>query len=123
MRTLLPFPTSSLLQDYHSFFDRTRSAETPHQLFATDEGWVLRIDLPGFAKSEIALNFEDKALVLHAKQEETTERLRESISQRYALGEEVDTTQIAASLEHGVLEIKLPKHAEPADKSTQIEIQ
>lgn len=94
-----------------------KQPEKKHQLFSTPEGWVTRIDLPGYEKSDITLQFEDDALTLTANNEARGEK-----SLRFALGDEVKVDEINAKLEHGVLEISLPKKEETLPESHQIEI-
>jgi len=75
-----------------------------YQLYSTDNGWAARIDLPGYAKKEINLNFKDQALTLTAENE-----TRGTRNLKLPLGDEVETCEISAKLEHGILEITLPK--------------
>ena len=121
MRTFSPITTRSLFNDF--FFDQTVRHQTNHQLFSTEKGWALRIDLPGFSKQELQLKYEDKALSLKAQSSEDAETARPVVSQRYALGEEVDTKQITAKLEHGVLEVQLPRLEEQPEQTSSINIQ
>lgn len=88
-----------------------------HQLFSTPEGWVTRIDLPGYVKSDLTLQFEKDALTLTANNEARGEK-----TLRFALGDEVKVEAINAKLEHGVLEISLPKKEETTPVNHQIEI-
>ncbi len=89
-----------------------------HQLFSTETGWAARVDLPGYTKEEISLNFEEHTLLLKADNEERGER-----DLRLALGDEVETAGITAKLENGVLEIALPKKETPSTESQDITIQ
>ncbi|MGJ8673559.1 Hsp20/alpha crystallin family protein [Rubritalea sp.] len=123
MRTLSPFTTRSLLNEFNTFFDTTARPQSNHQLFSTDIGWLIRIDLPGFKKEDLSLDFEDKAIVLTAEQNTEQENKRPSVTQRYALGEEVDAKNIQAKLEDGVLEITLPRKEEQELESKSINIQ
>ena len=88
-----------------------------YQLFSSPEGWATRIDLPGYSKDDLSLRFEDDALNLTAENEQ---RGKQSI--RFALGDEVEASKISAKLEHGVLEISLPRKEETKPESKQIEI-
>ncbi|MGJ8655726.1 MAG: Hsp20/alpha crystallin family protein [Akkermansiaceae bacterium] len=89
-----------------------------HQLFSTDTGWAARVDLPGYTKEELSLNFEEHTLTLKANNETRGER-----NLRLALGDEVETSGITAKLENGILEITLPKKETPSTESQNIEIQ
>ena len=88
-----------------------------HQLFSTENGWAARVDLPGYTNEEISLQFEDQALTLKAKNETRGQR-----SLRLPLGDEVETSEISAKLEHGILEITLPKKETTEAETKSIEI-
>lgn len=98
-----------LLKDALSVFDHSRIEQESHQIFSTQAGWAIRLDLPGFDKSDIKLHLEDHALHLVACQPEGVENRRPVSEHRFALGDEVSTKEIIAKLENGVLEILLPR--------------
>ncbi|MFC5049331.1 Hsp20/alpha crystallin family protein [Rubritalea spongiae] len=123
MRTFSPNTTRSLLDEFNTLFDSALRPQASHQLFSTDSGWLIRIDLPGFDKEDISLNYEDKSLILKAEQSAEQEPQRPALSRRYALGEEVDVDSITAKLELGVLDITLPKKEEQEESVKTIEIQ
>jgi len=89
-----------------------------HQLFSTDTGWAARVDLPGYTKEEIKLSFEEHTLTISAENEARGKR-----NLSLSLGDEVETVQISAKLENGVLEIALPKKESPTSEIKNIEIQ
>lgn len=88
-----------------------------HQLFSTDKGWAARVDLPGYTKEDISLHFEEQSLTLKAENE--TRGLR---SLKIPLGDEVENSEISAKLEHGILEITLPKKETAEAETKSIEI-
>ena len=104
MRTLSPFTTRSLFNELNIFFEESPQA---HQLYTTDDGWAVRVDLPGFEKSDLELHFEEKP--------EGSESTRPTAHHKFALGEEVDSLSITAKLENGVLEVSLPRKEEVAN--------
>jgi len=82
--------------------DTIHDASHPdHLLYATDDGWVLQIDLPGVDKSEVTITTEDDALLISAA--------NESSMRRFMLGKDVDANGISAKFEAGVLEVSLPR--------------
>ena len=91
-----------------------------HQLFSTESGWAARVDLPGYTKEEISLNFENHTLTLKAGSEDHSRGER---NLKLALGEEVETSAITAKIENGILEINLPKKEASSNESHNIEIQ
>lgn len=87
-----------------------------------EEQYVATLDLPGVKKKDIDLKVEGKSLSIKAKRntrgKENSEE--QSIQHSLTLGDGVNTENIHATLEDGVLEIILPK-AE-ANKSRQIAV-
>ncbi len=130
MRNILPW-NSGIFAELNNIINQSINAidseveqrcagypNSKHQLFSTESGWAARVDLPGYTKEEITLNFEDHTLTLKAENETRGER-----NLRLALGDEVETTAISAKLENGILEITLPKKESLSLESTDIEIQ
>ena len=107
MRTISPFTTRSLFYGLNSLFEESPRPQA-HQLYATDNGWVARVDLPGFEKSDLELHFEDSALHLIAEKPEGSENARPTAHHKLTLGDEVDSLAITANLKNGVLEVTLP---------------
>lgn len=128
MRALSNYPPTiftgldHLLQDAMSIFEKGVIEQEAHQIYSTEDGWAIRLDLPGFEKSDIKLHIEDHALHLVASQAEDLEHRRPDSEHRFALGKEVNTREISAKLENGVLEIKLPR-TEISNEIQSIEIQ
>lgn len=111
MRTFTPFTTRSLFSELNNLFEDRPQA---HQLYATETGWFVRVDLAGFEKSDLELHFEDSALHLIAEKPEGSASTRPAAHHKFTLGEEVDSLSITAKLENGVLEVNLPRKEEVA---------
>ena len=90
---------------------------------ANDTELLLQFELPGYDKSEININLEDRLLTVSAEKQadEKTESeksvwvRREITSTRYerkvTLPENIDTTGITAECKNGILTLTLPKLA------------
>ncbi len=130
MRTILPW-NNGLFAELNNIINQSIQAvdsevnqryagypNSKHQLFSTETGWAARVDLPGYSREEVSLNFEDHTLTLKAENETRGER-----NLRLALGDEVETSGINAKLENGILEITLPKKESASTESQNIEIQ
>jgi HSP20 family protein len=87
----------------------------------TDAAYLIRCDLPGVNESDIELTCEQSVLTLRAAQQETglldakyqSKEYRTGVYERsFRLPRGLDETAIAATLNHGVLEIRLPKSVE-----------
>lgn len=94
----------------------------------TDSGYMLEMDLPGFAKDEVKVSLEDGTLTVSAakgldKDEQDKKTGRYIRRERYAgacersfyVGEEVTQDEIRGEFKHGILKIFIPKkEAKPA---------
>lgn len=144
-----PFDTLERMFDRMSdqFQEAARSWESGDQLdswtvrgdsMATDvrddaDEFVVTVDVPGFARDEIDVRVTDDVLSVEASHEETAvetdderyirrERAHRTLSRSLVLPEPVETGDVAATLDHGVLTITIPK-AEPLDEGTAIDIE
>lgn len=91
----------------------------PLDVVESESSFVVRADVPGFKKEQIALDLEKGVLTVRAEaaeqNEETQdryhrrERRSQSVERRIALPEGVLESEIAADLADGVLTITLPK--------------
>lgn len=109
-------------------------AALPLDVVESESAFVVRADVPGFKREQIALDLEKGILTVRAEaatpqegqKEETAERYHrrerrtQSVSRRIALPEGVLESQIAADLNDGVLTITLPKA--PQAQARKIEI-
>jgi HSP20 family molecular chaperone IbpA len=83
-----------------------------------DAEWLVVADLPGVAKDAVNIRFEANELAIDARRPAATtggllaEEYRTSDFRRvFAMPDGIDAEKIEARLEHGVLEVKLPKVA------------
>lgn len=87
--------------------------------------------MPGLAKEDISVDFKNGVLTIQGnKKEEKKDEANNSYSSQrrsfyrsYSLPEDVDPAGVKAKMEHGVLEIVIPKPKETEQKSTAISIQ
>ena len=90
----------------------------------TDAGFELTIDLPGFKKDEVNLELKDGYLTIQAAKgldkEEPEKKGKYIRQERYAgacsrsfyVGDDVESTDICAKYEDGILKISVPKAAQ-----------
>jgi len=120
-------PNLSWVNELDRFFDRSlfnpAPVAGPRESFQeSDNAWILRLDLPGFSKEDIALTVTDSTLRLTA--ETPPQRpFGGKFERQWKLGNDIDPTAIAARLENGVLELTLAKRPEVVPQTTTIEIQ
>ena len=89
----------------------------------TDEGYEVDVELPGFKKDEVTVDLQDDYLTISAakaldKDESDQkgkflrqERYTGSMSRSFYVGDDVESTDICAKYEDGILKISVPKAA------------
>jgi len=86
----------------------------------TGNDYLVEVDVPGYKSEEINLETESNSLILSIKTDESQESNVKSyiskerrkyafFSRRIGLPKNADTSMIDASLEDGVLKVKIPK--------------
>jgi HSP20 family protein len=107
----------------------TQSARSNAPRFV-DEGarWTLVLDIPGAKKEDVSVTVDGGALTLTARREVAgagrllhQERRAWSLKHTWDLPEGVDGSAITAALEHGVLQVAIPKP--PVSEPRRIDIQ
>lgn len=90
----------------------------------TDTAFELAIDLPGFAKEDVAVDLKDGYLTINAKTAKETEdkdekgtyvrkeRFSGTCSRTFYVGEDIEEDDVKAKFENGVLTIDVPKKQE-----------
>jgi len=101
-------------------------------IYEKDNKIIVKASLPGMKKDDIDITVEDGVLTLKGeikKEDEIKEenyfkkeRYFGTFQRSFALGDGVDYEQINASYKDGVLNIEIPKKAEPAKEVKKIEI-
>jgi HSP20 family protein len=89
----------------------THTPET--DLFASEDAFLLTVDLPGVSESEIDITVEAHTLVLRAGggEDALTRWYR-----RFGLPRAVDVGEITATHSDGVLQLHIPRHAQNTRK-------
>ena len=73
-------------------------------IFENDDHYLVRADVPGVDKDHVEISFHEGKLSFEATLE--SERV---YTRTLGFGDDVDPDAIEAKLEHGVLEVRLPK--------------
>lgn len=104
----------------------------PLDRLQTEEAYFYHVDLPGVARKDVDLRVEDDRLVVSGRrrpdfEKESTvvghrERMRGRFYRAIRLPEGVDVDGVEATVEDGVLVVRLPK-TEEAPRSTRIPIE
>ena len=103
----------------------------PTDVFVTDSKVIVRIDVAGVRPDDVEVTCEGSTLVINGKRDfpydpEVTRFLSRGIfygefAQRVQLGDRLDTGNIGARYDNGVLEVTIPFAEEAKPRSIQIE--
>lgn len=94
-----------------------------------EEAWIVSVELPGVRKEDVKATVENEILEIVARRQlETPESWRPLASYetercwrlRLDVGPEVDEARVAASLEDGVLTLRLPLRDEVRPRTVEI---
>ena len=93
-----------------------RPAVMPMDAWRDGDAFIVEFDLPGIKRDSIALDVERNVLTVHAERRRpdqnremvSAERPRGVFSRQLFLGETLDTDQIEASYQDGVLRLTIP---------------
>lgn len=102
-------------------------------IFDTEDNYILKMEIPGFAKDELDIEFKDSVLSVKGehKQEENKsedenyhwiERNTGSFARSFRFPKSVDVKKIDASLKNGILELKIAKPEEKKPKTVPISV-
>ncbi len=100
--------------------DACAAAESVEASDADAKGWNLRLELPGFKKGEVSLNADGEFLTVTAETADESRAFLKNVERRVRLSEEVDTDNIQARLEDGLLYLEIPRRAKEEPKAISI---
>lgn len=93
----------------------TSARSTPVEIRESEQGYILCADIPGIPAEKVDVQVSGNMLTIHAEnREEKSEgeeysRQYRSFDQSFSLPSNIDADQIEANVEHGVLQIFIPK--------------
>ena len=113
--------------------EETRSPEQyvtpPVDIYETQEGLVVKADLPGVARDSMDLRVENNLLTIRAKAAHGAPGepiYREyglvNFFRQFELNERVDQSKISAELNHGVLTLNLAKAEEAKPRKIDVKV-
>jgi HSP20 family protein len=106
--------------------------EVPTEVFRTSERIVVRMDLPGVNPDDVEVTMQESTLVINGKREfpykaDDVQFMRRGtfygdFTQRVSLSKGLNTDEISARYDNGVLEFSIPFAAEVQPKRIEIEV-
>lgn len=99
-------------------------------IYEKDGNYIIEVDVPGFKKDDVKIDYEDGYLTISAKKEEVVEENTNYIRKERHYGEysrsyyvgNIDESMIKAKFEDGTLNISFPKE-DPNKNAKQIPIE
>lgn len=98
--------------------------------YRTEEGLVLKLELPGVSPDQVEVNYDRGVLTISGERSSEDETRKDNyirrersvgrFSRSITLSDQVDPSQIQARFEHGVLELRIP--TAPEQRPTRIPI-
>jgi len=109
--------------------DLERTSWTPAaDVYETEAGYLIALDLPGIDRAALEIDVEDKQLVVRGNRlaEESkphrSERPHGKFLRKFNLPASIDNAKIEAQYQDGVLQIELPRSEEQKAQRVQIKI-
>jgi HSP20 family protein len=99
----------------------TRGQGGGYELYERDGSYVLSIELPGFSRDEISVQWHDGTVVVDAVHEAANPNRSREAHKRYRVSVDIDPEEIQARYRHGVLDVYLPPLE--SDASTTIPVE
>ncbi len=136
MFELMPF-AKSVMNPFYEMDRMTRSFFGDVPAFRTDvqdngSSYTLEAELPGFRKEDIAIDIDGDRLTIQAQRSDTQEEKTDNYLRRerycgaYSRSfdiSQVESSQITASYDNGILKLELPKKEAAVPAARRLEIQ
>ena len=104
------------------------SAMYPVDIHEDNDNLIVEAELPGYTRDEIDVNIEQGILTISAQrkveekkgEEHLKERTYKRVYRRFSLPTSVNTEQVDAHLDNGVLTLKMPKREEVKPRKIEV---
>ena len=121
---------STINSEINSLFQKE---SVPVNIKQTKDSYILEVVAPGWDKNDIKVSLDDKLLTISAEKKNEVNEANESFLRKefasrsfkrsFNVDEKIDTANIQAKYENGVLTLNLPKAPEVKASSKEISIQ
>jgi HSP20 family protein len=87
-----------------------------------DDGWEVEVRLPGVAPEEVAVDMADRELTVRSTRSESdhTGSRYQGFVYRLTVPSDVDPDQIDATMDHGLLKVRLPRRTGVASRRIEV---
>ncbi len=124
------FFDDAFARDFFGGDFKTKAISTPSaNILETKDKFSVELSVPGWNKEDYNIQVESKTLILSAdKKEETREEgtkwnrrefRQHSFKRMFELSENINTAEIAAKYENGILSVELPKKEELKEETAK----
>jgi HSP20 family protein len=130
MRAVLSWDPFREMAPFQMFEDRSTTFAPAFDIKETKDAYEFKADLPGIDEKELEVTVTGNRLTVGGKREEeheeksdryyAYERSYGSFSRSFTLPEGSDPEKLSASLERGVLDLKVPKKPEVQPKKIEV---
>jgi HSP20 family protein len=97
---------SEIFGETYSNFNLSKDSH----ITSEDSGWSIEIAVPGFLKDEISIKVDNQVLTVEGKVKENEEsKIKRDFKKTYSIPNNIKLDKVDASLENGILFIKLEK--------------
>lgn len=105
-----------------AYWEEMEKFSMPVEIVDKGKEFVLKAEIPGVKKEDLDIDIDKNCICINAKKEEKKQEENEKssykktefrygeFSRRIYLPDEIDLEKTEAKLEHGILEITVPKH-------------
>jgi HSP20 family protein len=142
--THVKFTTKPVTKTFDNLFDellnvnwnnqaKENNVVPPVNIFETKDGFHLELNVPGRNKEDFKVNFDDDLLTIsYEKPEEKNSEEYQTIrrefnfknfTRTFSIDKNIDTGNIHAKYENGLLKFFLPKKEQPKKETKQISVQ
>ena len=112
--------------------DSASAFAPPVDIAESDEGFTIRVDLPGIQQKDVKVSLLGDVLTIRGERQQTqetqgqnlhrVERRYGTFERTFSLGVAVRADQVTASYRDGVLEIHVPKAEEAKVREIQVQV-
>jgi HSP20 family protein len=79
-----------------------------YELYEEDGEFVLTVEMPGFERDEIEVNWYEGRLDISAEHEDEAAGRKQTYHRTFRMPKEIEPEEIAAEYRNGILEVRLP---------------